>query len=88
MLSAMGITRLLKFIDSPVSWVIAGFAIGLALGVVQTSAWLVTAGLAAFIVYLMVHGPAQQETEGRLFSASGLFLTAWLVGFVVHGLAF
>jgi hypothetical protein len=79
---------LLRIIDSPFSWALAGFAIGLGLGVNSASAWLVAAGLGGFIVYLRFHGQAHQSTEGRLFAAGPAFIMGWLVGFVVHGLAF
>lgn len=79
---------LLHLIDSPISWAVAGFAIGLSLGVTNISAWLVAIGLGAFIVYLRLHGPAQQKTEGSLFAAGSVFMMAWLVGFAVRGIAF
>jgi hypothetical protein len=79
---------LLRFLDTPFSWAIAGFAIGLGLGVNSASVWLVAAGLGAFIVYLRLHGPAQPGREGWLFAAGPAFLMGWLVGFVVHGLIF
>ena len=82
----MGIKRLLEFGDSPFSWAIAGLAVGLGLGFTQASVWILTAGLVGFIVYLVGHGPARVETEGRLFSASGLYVTSWLIGSVVRGL--
>ena len=74
-------------IDSPVSWAIAGFAIGASLGVTSTSVWLVAIGLGAFVVYLKIHGSADQSSEGRLFAAGPIFIMSWLVGFVVHGMA-
>jgi hypothetical protein len=75
-------------IDSPLPWGIAGFVIGLALGVNTASVWLVAAGLGGFLVYLWRHGPARQDTESRLFAGGPAFMTAWLVGFVVRGLIF
>ena len=81
-------TSFMTWIDSPVSWAIAGFAIGIALGVNTLSAWLVTAGLAGFIAYLVLHGQAEQKTEGRLFAACGSSMISWLVGFIVHGQIF
>ena len=74
------IASLLQFADSPLSWAIAGFAIGLALGVNAPSVWLVAAGLGGFVLYLRLHGPAQEKTEGRLFSGGGVFMMAWLAG--------
>ena len=78
----------LDLIDSPISWAIAGFVIGLALGVNTASAWLVAVGLGGFLLYLWRHGEARQKTESRLFAGGPVFITAWLVGFVVHGLIF
>ena len=63
-----------------------GFAIGLALGVNDISVWLVAAGLGLFVVYLALHGPARRETEGALFASGGVFMMAWVAGFVVRGL--
>ena len=77
-----------QIIDSPASWAIAGFAIGFALGVNFPSVLLVAIGLGLFVVYLRVHGPAKQETESRLFAGGPTFVVAWLVGFVLHGIAF
>ena len=75
-------------IDSPLPWGIAGFVIGLALGVTVISAWLVTAGLVIFLAYLWRHGPADDSTEGLLFAAGPIFMMSWLVGFAVRGIAF
>ena len=77
----------LGYIDSPIPWAIAGFIIGLALGVNFISVSLVAVGLGAFILYVFLHGPARRETEGKLFAACPVFIVAWMVGFVVHGLA-
>ena len=77
---------LLQIVDSPISWAIAGFAIGIGLGVTTASVWLVAIGLGAFVLYLKLHGPAKRETEGKLIAAGPVFIMSWLVGFVVHGL--
>ena len=82
---AMSINRL---IDSPLSWAIAGFFIGLALGVTSASMWLVAIGLGGFLLYLRLHGPADPAKEGLLFAAGPVFIASWLTGFVVQGLAF
>ena len=79
---------LLRFGDYPLSWAVAGFGIGLGLGVTTASAWLVAAGLGGFVFYLMYHGPAREANEGRLFAGGVAFMMAWMVGFVVHSLAF
>ena len=78
----------LGYIDSPISWAIAGFIISTALGVNFISVILVAAGLGAFVLYLFAHGPARRETEGKLFAAGPVFIVAWMVGFVVHSLVF
>mgnify|MGYP004364793567 CR=1 FL=1 len=78
----------IRIIDSPISWALAGLAIGMALGVNSVSVWLVAIGLGLYVVYLKAHGPANQKTEGNLVSAGPAFMMAWLVGFVIHGLAF
>ena len=76
----------LRRLDSWITWGIVGLAIGLALGVTTVSVWLIAVGMGAFIAYLAIHGPARRETEGRLFASGGVFMIAWLVGFVVRGL--
>jgi hypothetical protein len=75
-----------QILDSPASWAVAGFAIGIGLGVTTPSVWLVAIGLGAFLAYLGLHGPAHPNTEGRLFAGGPTFILAWLAGFVVHGL--
>ena len=74
-------------LDSWITWGVVGFAIGLALGVNAISVWLVAIGLGLFVVYLAIHGPARRETEGSLFASGSVFMVAWIVGFVVRGLA-
>ena len=75
-----------KYVDSPISWALAGFFIGLGLGVNTASVALVAVGLGGFLVYIWGHGDANQRTEGKLFAAGPTYIVAWLVGFVVHGL--
>lgn len=58
-----------RWLDSPFAWAVAGFAIGLGLGVTQVSAWLVAAGLGLFVLYLRLHGlpmprKSEEEAEG------------------------
>ena len=77
-----------RIIDSPFSWSVIGFAIGLVFGVTTVSAWLLAIGFGAFLIYLMLHGPAKESTEGWLFAAGPSFMMSWVVGFVVRGLAF
>ena len=75
-------------IDSPVPWGLAGFVIGIVLGVTTLSVSLVAIGLIGFLVYLWRHGPAEESTEGKLFASGPIFITAWLAGFIVRGIAF
>jgi uncharacterized membrane protein YGL010W len=77
-----------RIVDSALPWALAGFFIGFGLGVNTASMWLVVAGLVLFAVYLWRHGKAQAPTECRLFAGGPAFIVAWIVGFVVHGLAF
>ena len=79
---------LLRIVDSPLSWALAGFAIGLGLGVNSASVWLMAIGLGVFVAYVWRHGDARHETEGRLFAAAPVFIVSWIVGFVVRGLVF
>ncbi len=75
-------------IDSPFTWSAVGLGIGVALGVNSASVWLVALGLGAFVVYLWRRGPAQHDTEGARFATGSLFMIGWIIGFVIHGLAF
>ena len=79
---------LIKKLDSWITWGIIGVVIGVSLGVNTASVWLVAIGLGAFLVYLLMHGPAKRETEGSLFASGGVFMMGWIVGFVVNGLVF
>ena len=81
----MSITRI---IDSPFTWAVGGFIIGLALGVTPLSVWLLAIGFGGFLVYLRMHGPAEQSTEGSLFASGPAFMMCWMLGFVVRGLVF
>jgi hypothetical protein len=77
-----------RFVDSPLSWAVAGFVIGLGLGVTSVSVWLLAIGLVGFIAYLRLHGPERPENEGWLLAAAPAFMMSWSLGFIVHGLAF
>ena len=79
---------LLQRLDSPVTWAVIGFAVGIGLGVNSASAWLVAGGIGAALVYLHRHGEATRETEGRLFSSLPVLIMSWTAGFMVHGWAF
>ena len=60
----------------------------MALGVAAASMWLLAIGLGVFLLYLRLHGPARELTEGWLFAAGPAFVMSWLLGFVVRGLVF
>ena len=75
-----------RYIDTPFSWGIAGFAIGAALGVNLLSVWLLAIGLGLFIGYLRLHGPSRDSTEGWLFAAGPAFMMSWVLGFIVRSL--
>ncbi len=77
---------LLRIIDSPYAWGAVGFAIGASLGVTAVSVWLVAIGLGGFVLYLRLHGPANDATEGALFAAGPAFILGWVLGFMVRGL--
>ena len=79
---------LIKKMDSWVTWGVAGAIIGFALGVNTISVLLIAIGLGGFIAYLSIHGPAQRKTEGRLFASGSALMMGWMLGFIVHGLAF
>lgn len=82
----MNPNRLYRLIDSPYSWGVVGFLIGIALGVTTLSVWLVAVGLGIYLLYLWKHGPAQNVNEGWLFASGPTFMMSWVLGFVVRGL--
>ena len=75
-----------RFADTPFSLAIVGFIIGIALGVNALSVILMAAGLGLFLLYLRLHGPAEESNEGWLFAGGPAFIAGWISGFVVHGL--
>jgi hypothetical protein len=80
--------QLMRCLDSPWSWGLIGFFIGLGLGASTASAWPLAIGLVVYVLYLRAHGPARPNTETRLFATGPVFLMTWIIGFVVHGWAF
>ncbi len=74
---------LLRIVDSPLPWAIAGVAIGFVLGVTTLSVWLVVGGFGAYIGYLRLHGSAEEGTEGNLVVAGPVFMIAWVLGFIL-----
>ena len=77
---------ILRIIDSPLTWAVAGVAIGFALGVTTISSWLVVAGLIVYLVYLWQHRDARESTEGNLVAAGPAFMFAWILGFYIKDL--
>ena len=78
---------LTNIIEHPATWAAAGFIVGLALGVNLASVWLMAFGLAAFVFHMWRSAP-DHGSEGMRFAAGPLMVVGWIVGFVVHGLAF
>ena len=80
-----------EFVTSSISvlslWVLAGFFIGLGLGVNSISVWLLAIGLGMFLLYLRSRGSARWPTETLLFWSGPGYMMAWIAGFVVHGIA-
>ena len=77
--------HLIRFLDTPYVWGIAGVVLGAALGVTTLSVWLVVIGLCAYLVYVRQHGSVQRGTETRLFFAGPVFMMSWVLGFIVNG---
>ena len=80
--------RILNFIDNPLSWGIAGFVIGLALGANLASMWIMFLALVLYLVLLRYHRVANPLTETKLFATGPGFLICWVFGFMVNGWAF
>jgi len=77
---------ILRIIDSPLPWAIAGVVIGFALGVTTLSSWLIVAGLIAYLVYMALHRDARESTEGNLVASGPVFMLAWILGFYIKDL--
>jgi len=75
-----------KIINSPFTWAIVGFIIGITLGVTTLSVSLLATGFGLFLVLLMRNGPAQNDSEGMLFASGPSLLVLWLLGFIVRGI--
>jgi len=74
---------IMRIIDSPLPWAIAGLLIGLLLGVTTASVWLLAAGFGLFVAYLRMHGPSEERTEGWLYAAGPVFMVSWVLGFIL-----
>ena len=79
---------LLTAIDSPVTWSVIGFVVGLGLGANLASMWIMIAALICYLLLLRSHSVANPLTETGLFATGPSFLICWVFGFVVHGWAF
>ena len=77
---------ILRIVDSPLPWAIAGVAVGFALGVTTLSSWLLVAGFIAYLVYLGLHRDARESTEGNLVAAGPALMLAWILGFILKDL--
>ena len=85
-LQSSRLTGILKRLDTWITWAVVGIAIGIAFGANLTAVWLVAVGLIVFVAYLHLTGPVRAETEGRRFASGGVFMIAWIAGFVIKGL--
>ena len=72
-----------QIIDSPLPWALAGLAIGFFLGVTTLSVWILAAGFGVYLLYLRMHGPARESSEGRLFAAGPVLMLSWILGFIL-----
>ena len=79
---------IVRALDSPYVWGLAGLAIGLVFGVTSISVWMLALGLGLFVLYLRVHGTARHQTETYLFAGGPAFLISWLIGFIIRSFVF
>ena len=79
---------LIGLVDSPYTWGVVGFLVGIILGVTTLSVWLVAIGLGILLIYLGIHGQAHNQTEVRLFAAGPLYMMSWVLGFIINALIF
>ena len=79
---------LIGLVDSPYARGVVGFLVAIILGVTTLSVWLVAIGLGIFLIYLGIHGQAQNQTEGRLFAAGPSYMMSWVLGFIINALIF
>ena len=77
-----------RYLDTPIIWGLSGFLVGLVFGVNLVSVILLAIGLGAFILYLRLHGEAEDSRETMLFASGPILIIAWMAGFVVRSLAF
>jgi len=80
--------QILRLLDSPFAWGLAGLVVGFSLGVTSVSVWLVAVAIGTYLIYVGKHGPADHGSEGWLFSAGPAFMMSWVLGFILNGLVF
>lgn len=73
--------------DWPLTWGVAGFVLGIGLGVTTLSAWIMTLGLLAFLANMYRHKKVG-KFEGRLFATAPFLIMGWVLGFVIRGIFF
>ena len=78
----------IRYLDTPITWAVVGFVIGLVFGVNLVSVILLAVGLGLYIFYLRAHGDSDDSTETLLFASGPIFMFAWMAGFVVRSLVF
>ena len=78
---------LVRLLDGPLPWGVAGFVLGIAVGAHAGSVWPLAIGLVGYLLYLRWRGPASPGSETRLFWTGPVALIAWLLGVVIRGWA-
>ncbi len=74
------------WLDSPLSWAIVGFTVGIIFGVNTITVWNVTKGLIGLLGYLEANGQANNRNEGWIFASWATFILGWITGFVIYGI--
>ena len=77
-----------RYLDTPIIWGLVSFVVGLVLGVNLVSVILLAIGLGGFLLYLRLHGEAEDSRETLLFASGPILIIAWMAGFVVRSLVF
>ena len=77
-----------RYLDTPIIWGLVSFVVGLALGVNLLSVIVLAVGLGVFLLYLRLHGEAEDSGETLLFASGPILIIGWMAGFVVRSLVF